>query len=110
MEDAPMQDELDWTAQERSRFAALGQDFLIDILEAETSRHPDNVDALAELGHLYTRAGRNEDGLEVDRRLVRLLPHDATARYNLGCSLALLGEVDAALDELEAAAELGYVD
>lgn len=88
----------------------LGGEFLVRILEVETSRHPGNVEALAELGHAYTRLGRHEDGLRVDRMLVRLLPRDATVHYNLACSLALLGQIDAALDALEEAVRLGYAD
>jgi Flp pilus assembly protein TadD len=92
---------------------ALGQAgtlFLTDFLEVETRRHPDNLDALAELGQLYTRLGRWENGLEVDRRLARLVPHNPTVHYNLACSLALLGRQDDALEALERSVELGYDD
>ena len=70
------------------RIKEQGNLFLARFLEVETGRHPDNVDALAELGHVYTRLGRLEAGLEVDRRLVRLIPHNPTAHYNMACSLA----------------------
>jgi len=63
-----------------------------------------------ELGHLYTRLGRVEQGLAVDRELARRLPQDATVRYNLGCSLALGGDIDGAFAELARAVELGYGD
>ena len=88
----------------------LGREFLVKFLEVETSRHPDNVEALAELGHVYTREGRHEDGLKVDRMLVRLLPADPTVHYNLACSLALSGRPDDALDALERSVQLGYSD
>jgi Flp pilus assembly protein TadD len=88
----------------------LGLTFLAEILEAEVERHPDNIDALAELGHVYTRQGRMEKGLCVDRRLVRLSPGNPTAHYNLACSLALTGELGAAIDALELAIEHGYDD
>ncbi len=74
------------------------------------ARHPRNVDALAELGHAYTRLGRWELGLEVDHQLVRLVPDNPTVHYNLACSLALLDRRDASLDALELAVEFGYVD
>ena len=41
------------------------------------------------LGGLYTKQGRIADGLKMDRKLVRLRPDNATAHYNLACSLAL---------------------
>ena len=88
----------------------LGAEFLVAFLEVETKRHPENVEALAELGHVYTREGRHEDGLKVDRMLVRLLPADPTVHYNLACSLALSGKPDDALDALERAVQLGYSD
>ena len=88
----------------------LGLSFLAEILEAEVQRHPENADALAELGHVYTRQGRTQKGLDVDRTLVRLAPHNPTAHYNLACSLALTGESDLALESLERAIERGYDD
>jgi tetratricopeptide (TPR) repeat protein len=88
----------------------VGLDFLAEVLARETARHPENLDALSELGHVYTRLGRYQDGLSIDRELVRRAPGDATAHYNLACSLALLGTFDEALRELEAAVELGYDD
>ncbi len=94
----------------RRALSELGDRFLQDFLEADLSRHPDNVEALAELGQLYTQAGLWERGLEVDRRLVQLIPDNPTAHYNLGCSQALLGLAEQALDSLEAAVEHGYHD
>lgn len=94
----------------RQAFSELGQDFLCEFLEVDLARHPENVDALAELGQVYTRLGRWSDGLVVDRRLVDLLPENPTAHYNLGCSLALLGQIEEALSSLERSVELGYDD
>ena len=88
----------------------LGLEFLAEILETETSRHPGNVDALAELGHVYTRQGRIERGLEIDRELVRVVPDNPTVHYNLACSLALLAVKDEAFVALERAVALGYCD
>ncbi len=73
-------------------------------------RQARNQEILAELGSAYTRLGRHREGLAVDRELVRLAPQNATAHYNLGCSLALCGETQTALDALERAVELGYDD
>lgn len=86
----------------------LGLEFLAGILEVERSRHPANIEALAELGHVYTRLGWFERGLDVDRDLVQRCPRNPTVHYNLACSLALLGQRPEALASLELAVELGY--
>lgn len=88
----------------------LGEEFLASIYGIATDRHPDNVEVLVELGHVYTRLGRYEEGLAVDHKLVAFAPEDPTVRYNLACSEALVGQRDAALDTLEIALELGYKD
>lgn len=62
------------------------------------------------LGGLYTQQGRVADGLKMDRRLVRLQPTNATAHYNLACSLALMKRRPDALRALSKAIELGYSD
>ena len=87
-----------------------GLEFLAEFLETAIKHRPDNVEALAELGHVYTRLGRLQEGLEVDRTLVRLVPDNPTVHYNLACSLALSGAPGAALDALETAVRLGYAD
>jgi Flp pilus assembly protein TadD len=88
----------------------VGLEFLAEFLEVARRRHPENVETLAELGHVYTRLGRFAEGLDVDRLLVGLAPDNPTAHYNLACSLALCGDAAHALDSLEAAVELGYDD
>lgn len=70
----------------------------------------DYPEALEILGGLYTRVGRIDDGLRIDRRLVRLCPENATARYNLACSLCLRGRLADAMRALSAAIKLGYDD
>lgn len=82
----------------------------MDFLEKVRARLPRDVDVLEALGDLYTRVGRYEDGLAVDRELVRLEPDDMTIWYNLACSLALLNKHDDALTALKTAVELGYSD
>ena len=94
-------------AQELDR---IGLEFLAGVLEIEVRRRPQNDAAWTDLGHVLTRLGRNGRALEVDREIVRRMPDDETAHYNLACSLALVGEVDAAFAELERAVELGYAD
>jgi tetratricopeptide (TPR) repeat protein len=92
-------------------FGALGQlDFDIDFFERLLGRSPDHVEGLRVLGELFSRKGLLGRALEIDRRLVTLLPDDALARYNLACSLALVGRDDEALEHLAAAFRLGYDD
>lgn len=82
----------------------------MDFLEKIMKRLPEDVDVLEALGDLYTRVGRYEDGLAVDRTLARIQPGDSNVWYNLGCSLALLNKRDEALKALRHAVELGYTD
>ncbi len=98
------------TASVRESLELLGQEFLADILSREIGRHPENLEALSELGHVLTRLGRVEEGLGVDRRIVASLPGDPTAHYNLACSLALLGHVDEAFESLQRSVACGYQD
>jgi tetratricopeptide (TPR) repeat protein len=74
-------------------------------------RHDRKYTAVVEiLAGLYTKHGRIEDGLKMDRKLVRMQPDNATAHYNLACSLALTKQHRAALRALQHAVELGYRD
>ncbi len=97
---------------ERPRwFGSLGQlDFDIEFYERVLARSPDRIEVLRVLGELASRKGLHPRALEVDRRLVALLPEDALARYNLACSLALSGRDDEALACLAESFRLGYDD
>lgn len=79
-------------------------------LEAVHQRDPRFADVIEILGGLYTKQGRIADGLRMDRKLVRLRPDNATAHYNLACSLALSRRRTEALRSLEHAITLGYDD
>lgn len=85
-------------------------EFDIDFYERVLARCPDYVDVVELLGGLYTKTGRITDGLRMDRKLVRLMPGNATAHYNLACSLALSQRRDDALRSLRQAVSLGYKD
>ena len=85
-------------------------EFEIRFFESVLRRDPGSALVVELLGGLYTRQGRIADGLKMDRKLVRLQPGNATARYNLACSLALSRRQAAALRELHRAVELGYRD
>lgn len=83
-------------------------DFEIPFYEDILKSKPDLVDALIVLGDAYTRKGAYDKGLEVDLRLAKLRPKDATVHYNLACDYALLKRVDEAIGTLEKALRLGY--
>jgi len=82
----------------------------IAFFESVLKRDPSYIDVIAILGGLYTKTGRIADGLRMDRRMVKLCPTDATAHYNLACSLALIDRHADALGTLRQAVELGYQD
>jgi tetratricopeptide (TPR) repeat protein len=84
--------------------------FEIEFFEAVHRRCPDYVDVVGLLGGLYTKVGRIADGLKMDRKLVRLEPDNATAHYNLACSLALCKKRPDAIRSLRKAVSLGYDD
>jgi tetratricopeptide (TPR) repeat protein len=85
-------------------------EFEIKFYESVLKRAPAYTEVIELLGGLYTKHGRVADGLKMDRRLVRLLPTNATAHYNLACSLALVKKKADALRSLRQAIELGYRD
>ena len=84
--------------------------FEISFFESVLRRSPRYSDVIEILGGLYTKTGRIADGLRMDRRLVKLQPENATAHYNLACSLALSERRSDALRSLRRAIELGYKD
>jgi hypothetical protein len=85
-------------------------EFDMRFYEAVLRRSPDYTEVVELLGGLYTKHGRIADGLRMDRKLVRLLPGNATAHYNLACSLALSNRSTDALRSLQRAVALGYED
>ncbi|MFA6286836.1 MAG: hypothetical protein WC661_05565 [Opitutaceae bacterium] len=84
--------------------------FEITFYESVLRRDPRYAEVIEILGGLYTKTGRIADGLRMDRKLVKLEPSNATAHYNLACSLALCRRKSDALRILERAIELGYDD
>jgi Flp pilus assembly protein TadD len=85
-------------------------EFEIRFFETVLRRDPSYASVVELLGGLYTRQGRIADGLKMDRKLVKLQPGNATAHYNLACSLALSKRKSDALRELRQAVKLGYRD
>ncbi len=85
-------------------------EFEMRFFESVLKRDAQYTEVVELLGGLYTKHGRIADGLKMDRRLVKLLPNNATAHYNLACSLALLKRKSAAIKSLHQAVSLGYTD
>jgi tetratricopeptide (TPR) repeat protein len=85
-------------------------EFEIVFFETVLRRNPRYTAVIEILAGLYTKQGRISDGLRMDRKLVRLQPDNATAHYNLACSLALAKRHHAALRALQQAIDLGYND
>jgi len=86
------------------------RDWEIRFFEGIVENSPSYVDALINLGNLYTTRGDFVKGLEVDRRLVVLRPDDQIVHYNLACSLSLVGDLEGAFHAVKKAVELGYTD
>ena len=84
--------------------------FEISFYESILRRDSRYTEVIELLGGLYTKTGRIADGLKMDRRLVRLLPKNPTAHYNLACSLALCKRKTDAVKSLQQAVALGYDD
>ena len=84
--------------------------FEIVFFESVLRRDANYFDVIELLGGLYTKTGRIADGLRMDRKLVKLQPENATAHYNLACSLALSKRKADALRSLHRAVALGYND
>ena len=84
--------------------------FQREFYEAAVGIQPDNLECMVQLGDIYTRQGQYEKGLMIDRRLVKLCPHEPTFRYNLACTYSLLNRCHQSVDALREAIRLGYRD
>lgn len=83
-------------------------DFELEFLGRILERDPLYTDALRVHGNNLAAKGEYGRALQIDRRLVRLLPDRAVPWYNLACSYALLGMVEPAFSALQRTLELGY--
>ena len=83
-------------------------DFEIEFLGRILESDPLFTDALRVHGSNLAAKGLYTRALQIDRRLVRLLPERPIPWYNLACSYAVLGMIDAAFAALQRALELGY--
>lgn len=85
-------------------------DFEIEFFECILSRDPNYIEVLMNLGDLFTKKGLHRRALQVDLRLARLRPRNATVFYNLACSYALVNKSSDAIEALQNAVSLGFRD
>lgn len=85
-------------------------EFEINFCRSILKHSPDDLPTMEILAGYLTKAGRIEEGLELDRRIVELDPENAVGHYNLACSLALKNRKAAAIESLRNALEKGYRD
>src|SRR5262245_91390 len=84
--------------------------FEIRWAEENARARPDDLDALRMLAYAYSAAGRHEEALREDVRLVERAPERADLHYDLACSQALVGRTDEAFASLRRAVDLGFDD
>ena len=84
--------------QGRERDAALRQ---IPIAERALTRNPTDARALSLTAGSLIVVGRTDEALTWSRRACALEPDEPYVHYNAACTLALLGETERALEELE---------
>ena len=85
-------------------------DFEIEFFAGILEKAPHCVEILRLMAGNLAAKGDHLQSLELDRRLTILCPDDPLAHYNLACSSAVVGLVDAALQALERALARGYDD
>lgn len=85
-------------------------DFEIRFLEGVLEKSPHFIEALINLGDLYTKKGSYRQGLDVDLKLAELRPEDPMVLYNLACSYSLVGDLEKSFEAIKASVEKGYED
>jgi predicted Zn-dependent protease len=95
---------------ERQKSIRREQRVEIEFLEQVLRRCPGHEQTLEALGHLYTKAGRYEEGLRIDLEMTRRQPGNPEHWYNLACSFALVKRPDDAINALDRAIHQGYRD
>jgi tetratricopeptide (TPR) repeat protein len=83
-------------------------DFELEFLGRILERAPFFVEALRVHANNLAANGQFGRALQIDRRLVRLIPDNSIAWYNLACSYAVLGMIEPAFSALQRSLELGY--
>ena len=88
----------------------LALDFEFNFYVSLYKKLPNDKRLISILAELYTRHGKIEKGLELDRKLVEIDETNATAHYNLACSLSLVENFEEAICALRKSISLGYCD
>ena len=88
----------------------LALDFEFNFYVSLYKKLPNDKRLISILAELYTRHGEIEKGLELDRKLVEIDESNATAHYNLACSLSLFENFEEAICALRKSISLGYCD
>ena len=88
----------------------LALDFEFNFYVSLYKKLPNDKQLISILAELYTRHGEIEKGLELDRKLVEIDESNATAHYNLACSLSLVENFEEAICALRKSISLGYCD
>lgn len=83
-------------------------DFELEFFGRILERDPYRSDVLHAQANNLAAKGLFARALQLDRRLVRLLPERPVPWYNLACSYAVLGMIDPAFSSLQRAVDLGY--
>lgn len=86
------------------------EEFEVWFLEGVLELNPNYIECLMYLGNAYTAMGLFQEGLDIDLRLIKLMPYDSLVHYNLACSYSLLEEINKALSSLQLSIEFGYND
>ncbi len=85
-------------------------DFEVEFFGDILARNSQNVHVLRRLVELLSRRREYETVLPLYHQLIRQRPDDCIARYNLACTLSMLGRIDAAAAALTDAMNAGYCD
>ena len=88
----------------------LALDFEFNFYVSLYEKLPNDIRLISILAEAYTRHGEIEKGLELDRKLVKIDQTNATAHYNLACSLSLVENFEEAISALRKSISLGYCD
>jgi non-specific serine/threonine protein kinase len=79
-----------------------------ELVTAHLELHPDDARALYLGAIVWCQMGDTSRGLEWAGRALKLDPHEPVMLYNVACVYALQGQVEPALDCLEAALKHGF--
>jgi tetratricopeptide (TPR) repeat protein len=85
-------------------------DFEVQFFDRLLARQPLYEDVLRRQAENLSRAGKYNEVLDLDRRLLCIRPQDPVVHYNLACTLSRLADIDGALEALRQAVRLGYDD